>query len=326
MQVRFLIGQRHCAILERLSTMIAAYLLLAMAGLAMAQVPITGEVTDASGKPVAGEVTISAGLTREGTVPIVAESRSDAAGRFSFPRQAIRSRSDIGSNGTIWALKPGLGLGFVAANDRPDTVAGSCLSAASRTITLKDDLGKPVSGVRVAPRLVQTESCRYDGVLVPDALLDRLSTITDARGVATLTLLTGQQELMTLMVTRPGIVRHVLPLPYSKGKDDVTLSLSAPTRLAGRIGVTAGPVPVDAAITIWVRCEMPFSVSQSIRGVPEPVWFETGVIRAHPDGTFETPQVLPSGGTYRVVVLREGFAGRSRTGSSSMAGPALPSP
>ena len=173
---------------------------------------------------------------------------------------------------------------------------------------------------------MQTESSRYDGVLIPDAWLDRLSATTDARGAAPLPLLTRQLDLRTVMVTRPGIVRHVLPLPYSKGKDDVTLTLRLPTRLAGRIAVTTGTVPSDAAISVWARCEMPYSVSQSMRGVPEPVWFETGPIRAHPDGTFETPEVLSTGATYRVAVSREGFAPRSRTGSSSMAGPPLPSP
>jgi len=241
----------------------------------------------------------------------VAATRADAAGHFSFARQAIRSRPEIGASGTIWSLKPGLGMGIVdlLRNERPDTVHRVVLeAAAARTMTLKDAEGKPVPGARVVPRLVQTESSRYDGVLIPDAWLDRLSATTDARGVAPLPLLTRQLDLRTVMVTRPGIVRHVLPLPYSKGKDDVALTLMAPRRLAGRISVTTGAVPVDAAITVWARCEMPWNVSLSVRGVPEPVWFEAGPIHAHADGTFETPEVLPSGVTYRVVVSREGFA------------------
>ena len=61
-----------------------------LTGLAAAQAPITGEVVDEKGQPVPGaEVALSAGLTREGTVPIVAETRTDAAGHFSFSRQAI---------------------------------------------------------------------------------------------------------------------------------------------------------------------------------------------------------------------------------------------
>src|SRR5271166_6086560 len=94
--------------------MIAAHLLLMLTGLAVVQAPITGEVVDAKSQPVPGaEVALSAGLTREGTVPIVAATRTDAAGHFSFPRQAINSRPEIGAIGTIWTTKPGLGLGMM---------------------------------------------------------------------------------------------------------------------------------------------------------------------------------------------------------------------
>ena len=98
---------------------------------------------------------------------------------------------------------------------------------------------------------MQNESSRYDGVWIPDAWLDRLSAVTDAHGRASLPWISPQLDLRTVMVTRPGVVRHVLPLPYSKGKDDVTLTLRPSARLAGRISAAAGPIPQDAVISIW---------------------------------------------------------------------------
>ncbi len=290
----------------------AAPLLWLLTSLAVAQAPITGKVLDAKGQPVPeADVALSAGLTRDGTVPIVAATRTDAAGNFSLSRQAIASKLEIQTVGTIWALKPGLGLGMVdlLRNDRRDSVRRVVLeTAVPRMITLEDAQGKPLTGVRVAPRLVQNESSRYDGVFLPDAWLDWFSAMSDARGRASLPGISPQQDLRTVMVTRPGGVRHVLPLPYSKGKDDVTLTFRPSTRLAGRIGAITGPIPQDAVISIWARCAMPFSSTQSVRGVPEPVRFQSGPIHVRPDGTFETSDGLEAGTIYRVAVTHDGFA------------------
>lgn len=282
-----------------------------LAGFVTAQAPLTGTVVDARGKVVSGaEVVLTAGMTREGTVPIIAGTRSDDAGHFSIARQKLQSRPQIGAMGTIWALKPGLGLGVVdlLRNDRPATVHRVVLEvAAARMITLRNAEGKPLAGVRVAPRLVETERTRYEGVLIPDAWLDRLSVVTDARGMAPLPCLTRFLDLRTISVTRPGIARRMLPIPYAKGKDDVTLSLAAPAPLSGRIRTVTGEVPANAAITIWSRCEMAAGGSRTVKGLPEPVWFEPGPIRMSPDGTFESPEALLKGTTYRVAVRCEGF-------------------
>ncbi|MGC8641920.1 MAG: carboxypeptidase-like regulatory domain-containing protein [Isosphaeraceae bacterium] len=283
-----------------------------LAALVTAQAPLTGSVVDAQGKPVPGaEVALSAGMTREGTVPSIAETRTDEAGRFSFSREKLRSRPQIRSLGAIWAHKPGLGLGLVdlLRNDQPATVHRVVLEAAAvRTITLKDAEGKPLAGLRLAPRLVVTEGSRYDGVLIPDAWLDRLSATTDARGSAPLPFLTSSLDLRTILVSRPDVARHVLSLPYSAGKENATLILGPPARLAGRISTSVGKVPATAAITIWARCAMAARGSRTVKGLPEPVRLKSGPIRVSQDGTFETPEVLMNGATYRIAVRSEGFA------------------
>ncbi len=84
-------------------TLIAAHLLFMLNGLALAESPITGVVVDGMGQTVpAAEVALAIGLTREGTVPIVAQVRSDEAGRFTFDPDASRTGQEAG---TIWGFK-----------------------------------------------------------------------------------------------------------------------------------------------------------------------------------------------------------------------------
>lgn len=294
------------------SSMIAGPAFFVLVGLAVAQPPITGEVVDAQGKPVPdAEVALSAGLTTAGTLPVVAQTRTDDGGRFTFRQTDLERQRDIGQAGTIWAFKSGLGLDMVdlLRNDRPDQVHRLVLEpAAVRTLTLRDAEGKPVAGAIVAPRLIQIEGSRYTGVQIPDAWLDRLSATTDARGDAPLPSLTRVIDLRTVLVTVPGRVRHVLPLPYSKSKDDVTLTVGAPGRLAGRIEVPSGAARADITVEVWARCGIPVSDSRDLYSMPERVGIEPGLIRVRADGFFETPQRLTIGTTYRVVVRRDGFA------------------
>ena len=73
------------------------------------------------------------------------------SGNFSFSRQATGSKPEIQTVGTIWALKPGFGLGMLdlLRNDRRDTVRRVVLEPATpRKIILEDAQGKPLTGVR----------------------------------------------------------------------------------------------------------------------------------------------------------------------------------
>src|SRR5208337_1419968 len=89
---------------------------------------------------------------------------------------------------------------------------------------------------------------------------------------------------------------------------DVTLTLGAPARFAGRIRTPSGsPVP-EATIEVWARSALPLAESRELYATPEPVAMGTGPLRARADGTFQTPPVLMNGSTYKVVARKDGFA------------------
>jgi hypothetical protein len=289
--------------------MLMAPTLYILAGFAAAQTPIAGKVLDSQGNPVPGAlVALSAGLTREGTVPILAQATSDEEGRFTLVGRDRAPRQNTDMLGTIWAYKPGLGLALLdlLRDDRPDRVHRLVVEVpAVRKITIHDAEGRPVAGLRVAPRLVQTETSRYNGVPIPDAWLDRLAATTDARGEAPLPFLTRFIDLRTVLVRLKGSARHPLPFPYSKGKEDVTLSLGPAARLAGRID---GPPGAETSIEVWTRLALPAGNSREVLTTPERVVIDGAPLCANTDGLFRTPTVLMAGTTYRVVIRREGFA------------------
>ena len=95
--------------------------------------PVTGLVVDAKGLPVAGaEVALAAGMTRDGSVPVLSQTRSDQAGKFHFPRPAPEKLASVDTTLTLWAHKPGLALGVVdlLRSDRRDQVHRLVLEAA----------------------------------------------------------------------------------------------------------------------------------------------------------------------------------------------------
>jgi hypothetical protein len=281
------------------------------------QGPILGQVVDAQGKPVAGaEVALTAGMSREGTVEVVAAIQGDEAGRFSIKSDGL-PRPDLALQGILWAFKYGaelaLGTDDLLRNDRTDQVHRIVLEAPKpRKVALRDDAGRPLAGARVAPRLVQTEQGRYQGLLIPDLWLDRLAATTDAQGVAHLAALGRQVDLRTVFVAVPGRTRQIMALPYAAGREDVTLTLAAAGRLTGRVEIPGGPsfTPDAAATTVqvWARCESPIGKGRTLVLVPEPVTFEAGPVRVSADGRFETPLALPRNATYRVDVRGLGLA------------------
>ena len=209
--------------------MLATPLAAILAVLMTTRFPLTGEVVDGRGKPVSGvEVALAFGLTGAGSVPILATTTTDEAGRFHLARLSNQQLAGIDATGTLWALKSGLGLGMVdlLRNDRREQVHRIVLEPeAPRRITLVDAGGNPIAGARVAPRLVQTEKTSYLGIRIPDDWLERLSAVTDGGGEATLRGLSRLVDLRSVRVTIPGRGTHVLMIPYSRGKEDVTLSV-----------------------------------------------------------------------------------------------------
>src|SRR3954451_20765029 len=88
---------------------------------AMSGSAVTGLVVNGKGLPVPGaEVALAAGMTRDGSIPLLAQTRSDQAGKFHFPRPAPEKLASVDTTLTLWAYKPGFALGVIdlLRNDR----------------------------------------------------------------------------------------------------------------------------------------------------------------------------------------------------------------
>jgi hypothetical protein len=273
---------------------------------------IGGAVVDPTGQPVAGaEVVLTAGGASDGSVPILAKTATDASGGFRLDRPSAEHRRGFLAPGVIWAYKAGLGLGVVDLSraDRPDQVHRLVLEPQEfRRVTIRDSDGKPMAGVKVAARLVETERTGYLGVTVPDDWHRRLTAVTDGQGVASLPGLTRWIELRSVRLTVAGGGTQVAMLLYAEGKHEASLSLGRPARLVGAVKDASGAPVAGVVVEVWVRCGFSFGNGRSSYVIPEPVRFDTGSVRTVANGSFQTPPLLQASSTYRVVVRVAGFA------------------
>ncbi len=290
-------------------SVLSAILLIGQAGAGPA---ITGAVLDPTGQPVVGaEVVLTAGEAPDGSVPILAKTATDASGAFRLARPSAEDRLGFLAPGVIWAYKAGLGLGVVnlIRADRPDQVHRLVLEPQElRRVTIRDQDGKPIVGVTVAARLVETERTGYLGVTVPDNWHHRLTAVTDDQGVASLPGLTRRIELRSVRMTGAAGGAQVAMLLYSEGKHEASLTLGRPVRLAGAVRDASGAPISGVAVEVWGRCGFSFGNGQFSYVIPEPVRFDSGPVRTVANGSFQTPPLLRAGSTYRLVVRADGFA------------------
>ncbi len=287
----------------------SAILLIGQSGAGPA---ITGTVVDPSGRPIAGaEVVFTAGEAPDGSVPILATTATDAAGAFRLDRPSADRRRGFLAPGVVWAYKAGLGLDVVdlIRVDRPDQVHRLVLEPQElRRVTIRDAEGKPIAGLKTAARLGETERTGYLGVTVPDDWNDRLTAVTDDRGVASLPGLTRRIDLRSVRMSVAVGGAQVAMLLYAEGKHEASLSLGRPARLAGAVRDESGaPIP-GVAVEVWVRCGLSTGAGRSVYVIPEAVRFDTGPVRTVADGSFQTPPLLRAGSTYRLVVRSAGYA------------------
>ena len=272
--------------------------------------PITGEVVDDRGRPVAGaEVIFTPGEARDGSVAIGANATTDEMGRFRLQLPGL-VRPDVAAEGAILAHKTGMGMAIIEmirADGRKQSYRIALEPAAPRKLTVRGGDGRPLDRASVAPRLVQTEHTGYVGVTVPDRWIARLSTASDDHGVATLTGLARSTKLRAVWIAIPDRGIHIATLPfdgaYGRRGDHLP---GRSRRLSGVVQVPAGVPVAGAQVEVWVRCGVPFSEYQASYRIPERVQLDTPAITTDSLGKFQTPSLLCTGSTYRVVVRKAG--------------------
>ena len=138
----------------------------------------TGDVSGVDGKPLANVEVILPANSGGRTVGV--RARTDAEGRFTFPKDAnLRD---------VFAYIPGVGVSKpVAADDLPlHLQMGAAVDA---EVTLLAPGGGPAAGVTAQPRLVEfidNDSPDPSDVLFPDEIAPAFSATTDAAGKCTL--------------------------------------------------------------------------------------------------------------------------------------------
>ena len=273
---------------------------------------IMGAVADGNDEPVAqAEIVFTAGPALDGAVPILERATTDASGRFRLVRPSAERLRGFAAPGSLWAYKPGhaLAIADLVRGDWPGQIHRLVLEPAStRKLMMRDAAGKPVSGARVAPRIVETEQTGFMGVAIPDLWIDRFTATSDADGVALVDCLSRRTDLRSAHTTITGAGQQFLQLPYENGKDDTTIVLGRPARLSGEISSATGASAAGVSVEVWARSGVPIGKDRSLYLTPEIVRFEAGPIRTGAHGLFQTPPALWTARTYRVVVRAEGFA------------------
>jgi RNA polymerase sigma factor (sigma-70 family) len=263
-------------------------------------VAIERAVVDDQGKPVAGaEVVIDVPVPWSGKLePVVVRATTDAEGRFRFVAPSLRRVTP--TRALIWAFHPGLAITVVARlGELPRTLV--LHKPAPKTITIEGPDSRPIAGVRVSP-LAITVSGERENVHVPDSLAEAWAVMTGPDGKATLDYLAAGDELVAVRVAAESIGTQDLPLVERPGRQvqgpEIKLRLKPTSRLAGRVRTRAGDPVADQVVEVWSEGGMLRS---------NPVGFKTGPLRTAADGSFQTPDNLLVGSSYRVVVRAPGM-------------------
>ena len=115
--------------------------------------------------------------------------------------------------------------------------------------------------------------------------------------------LSANQELVGVRVAAASIGTQDFQLIEQPGRDrqdaEITVRLKPTSRLAGRIRTRAGEPVAGQRVEIWFKGGTLLE--------PNPVGFQNGPPRTAADGSFQTPDNLHVGSSYRVVVLTAGM-------------------
>jgi hypothetical protein len=272
---------------------------VALLGQAQADRRASGEVVDDQGKPVAdAQVVFYAPPVVYGTGDAVErQTKSDVQGKFSPSIPPLRR---VMVNGIHFlAYRPGMSIAAQTIVRRPYRLV--LRGPRPRTVKVEGPDGKPVAGARIVPRLLVIFGT--GNVDVPPSLADSLATSTGADGQATISYLSARDQLAAVRVTADAIGTQDIVLIERPGRGSepsaITIKLKPTTHLTGRVIDQTGQPVVDHVVEVWSRAE-------AGRPGPNTVEFKHGPLRTRADGSFQTPDNLMVGSTYRVAIPEDG--------------------
>lgn len=213
---------------------------------------VNGTVLDAEAHPASNVRIFYAVRPERGTGwgRVVAETKTDALGRFHVPWPKGTTVRRAAYEDTIWAYRPGSLLASERIPNHGPTEsfeARLALGLPARTVfDIRNPDGLPIAGAKIYPRVLI-----HGSLSVPDELAKVLEseTVTDERGRAVMTAV-NPEDLNTFFVKAKGFGSQ----QFGSGLRDVTLAPRLVTLLpVGSVkGKIVGPVVAVAGHTLTV--------------------------------------------------------------------------
>jgi hypothetical protein len=262
---------------------------------------IQGSVTDEGGKPVAdAEVLFFAPAPSRGKAQAVeVKTKTDAAGRFRLAVPSLAGVEVFRAN--LWVYRPGSAMTYAPRTRAlPPTLV--LRTPKPRTITVLGPDGHPLAGALISPRVVYVETVRF-AAEIPGSLSMSLAVRTGADGAATLDGLSSGDQLDAVRITADSVGSHDLELAERPNRNAqqaaITIRLKRTSWLVGRVRNRAGQPAPNLAVEIWSKRD---SILE-----PNQVGFKGGPLLTAADGSFQTPDNLFAGSTYRVAIRAPGM-------------------
>jgi hypothetical protein len=261
---------------------------------------LEGAVVDEAGKPVVeAQVVFSAAAPWGGKVqPVEVRATTAADGRF---RLAVPPLTGVYlGQSRVWVYRSGFGITTAPVHGLSSALI--LRSAKPRTIKVLGPDGRPIAGALISPRVMAVGDGSV-GENMPESLARPLGVTTGADGRATFNGLSSGDPLVAVRITAEAIGTQGFQVTQQRGGGPrgatITFRLPSASRVSGRAVTRTGqPVP-NQVVEVW------FKGGQWLE--PHPVGFKKGPLLTAADGSFETPDNLLAGSSYRVVIRAPGM-------------------
>jgi hypothetical protein len=261
---------------------------------------LDGAVIDTAGKAVGdAQVLFVAPAPWGGKVqPVEVRTKTDASGRFRLIVPPLTGLYILRSR--VWIYRSDLGITAAPVGGLNSVLV--LRKAAATTIKLEGPEGGPIARASISPRVISIArgSVAAD---IPETLAAPLAVTTGPLGTATLSGLSDGHRLMAVRITSEATGTQDIPIGAQRRdaspRATVTIRLAASSRLSGRVTTQSGQGVRNQVVEIWRQG------SQWLE--PSPIVFKNGPLLSAADGSFQTPDNLLVGSTYRVVIRTPGM-------------------